>query len=649
VSALERARAARRVLLAAVAASMLLHALAAAAALLLLVALADRIVGLPLALRQGTPLLLVTGALAAAAFRAWAGRGARELLQVALFLERLRPGLQFSLVTAVAPGGPVAAARLEHDVAQHLPPGSLGPTLRRALFRPLAILLAAAGALLLLPGGTLRRVMSPEPGDALTAPRAAGSLASRLAPLVVEVVPPRYAGLESRRLDDPLAVEALEGSTIRVRGRGAGVLPEAPLAASVGAASLPVQSVADTWSVVLPMPSRAAVLTLSDREHTRLLTLEPVPDAVPVVVLDAPVADSTWPRPSGVLRIDARARDDLGLGQVWLELMLTTGGGERFSTTTRRIAERSPQGRDDRIVLTIRLDTMGLGPGDVLNIRAIARDRNDRSGPGVGSSDTRTIRIADPEQRDAIPIIPASAATLDTTVLSQRMLIIRAETLQVRRRRMPADSFVAQARRLGERQRMLYDRVQALILELETATDVGFVGETEESLLLRQAGIAMRQAEDQLIRARVDAALPAMYRALEALDKGRTSRRLYLRGMLPRIIVDLDQVRLKGTGTARVGPRDPRAALHDPRQALLGRLEQLGSGGGGRPPWLGDSLVMLRVEALSAAPEAAPALAEALEALRAGNDPLPALVRARRLLERPAGSPGGLSRWRGAP
>jgi hypothetical protein len=346
--------------------------------------------------------------------------------------------------------------------------------------------------------------------------------------------------------------------------------------------------------------------------------------------------------------VDASASDDIGIGRIWIELMLTTGGGERFSTTTRTLAAVSPgSSRAGSASVAIRLDTMRLGPGDVLNLRAVARDGNTETGPGEGSSETRTIRIHDPSLANAIPIVPASVARLDTTVLSQRMLIIRAETLLVRRRRIPADSFRVQSLRLAERQLMLYDRVQALILELETATDVGFVGETEESRLLRVAGSAMRQAEDELRKIRVAEALPEMYRALDALDKGRTSRRIYLRGMLPRIVVDLEQVRLQGTDSASAGPRPARPPLADPRRALLSRLDLILSGAGAGA--LADSLTMLRAAALTLASDAAPALGRALEAIRAGADPGTALRAARRALDRATEAEPVLSPWRGGP
>jgi hypothetical protein len=157
----------------------------------------------------------------------------------------------------------------------------------------------------------------------------------------------------------------------------------------------------------------------------------------------------------------------------------------------------------------------------------------------------------------------------------------------------------------------------------------------------------MRRAEDHLIRARVAAALPEMYRALDALDKGRTSRRLYLRGMLPRIVVDLEQVRLTGTEQAQVGPRSPRPPLPDARRRLLERLERLLPRSGRLEPALADSLTMLRADALTDTPEAAPLLARALEALRAGRDPGPWLRQSRRMLERGRESEPWLSTWRG--
>lgn len=648
MSAVTRVRDARVALLGTLAGSALLYAILAFVTVVLAIALVDFFSPLSLGLRRATIPLGALAAFGAASRALWRGRGASSLPRVALYLEELLPELQFALVTAVVPAGRRDPALLERAVEQGYSGGALRPPLLRALVRPAVGLLAVLLALGALPGGSLTRVLRPRAGDVLLAPRGRGSPLDRLNHLVVVVAPPAYAGLAPETLDDPASVRALEGSAIVVRGRGAAIAPAESLGLLRKGVVVPVRIAGDTWSLSLTMPGRAEVVRLVDRGKNRLLTLEPVLDASPTVMLRSPRTDTTYALPTGSLLLDATASDDIGLGVFWVELLLTTGGGEQFTTTTRRLGLVSPGGAADAgIRLSLRLDTMKLGPGDVLNLRAVARDRNDVTGPGEGSSDTRTIRIADPERKDAIPIVPASAATLDTTVLSQRMLIIRAETLLVRQRRFTPDSFRVQSQRLGERQRMLYDRVQALILELETATDVGFIEETEESKLLRVAGLAMRLAEEHLTRARVSAALPAMYRALDALDKGRTSRRLYLRGMLPKIVVDLDQVRLTGTEKAQVGPRSARPALPDARRRLLERLERLVRQSVRLGPALSDSLTMLRADALTETPEAAPLLASALEALRAGRDPGSWLRQSRRVLERGSESEPSLSAWRG--
>ena len=645
MTAIERVRRARVTLLGALTVSAVLHAAAAFAAVLGLGALLDAATPLTLPLRRAVVPLGLLAAVAAATVRLWRGRRALGLTGVALFIEEQTPRLQYALVTAVEPAGHADVAVLDREVERSWSATALHQAVRHALVPPFLLVVVIVGLLVALPRETLTRMFAPRAGDALLAPRGLNASANRLTPLVVVVIPPAYARLPTETLDEPLSVRALVGSAIHLRGRGASLAASESLTAETPAGPLLPRIVADTWTVSLKMPAEAQVVRLTDRGRNRLLTLEPVVDAPPIVLLRAPQRDTTYALPRGTIPIDAAASDDLGIGRLWIELMLTTGGGERFSTTTRTLAAVAPGSRRAAAAAAIRLDTMGLGPGDVLNLRAVARDGNTVTGPGEGSSETRTIRIHDPSLANAIPIVPASVATLDTTVLSQRMLIIRAETLLVRRRRLPADSFRVQSLRLGERQLMLYDRVQALILELETATDVGFVGETEESKLLRVAGVAMRRAEDELRKIRVAEALPEMYRALDALDKGRTSRRVYLRGMLPRIVVDLEQVRLKGTDSASAGPRPARFPLADPRRALLLRLERIITGAGSAA--LADSLTMLRAAALAAAPDAAPALARALEAIRAGSDPALPLRAARRALDRDTESEPLLSPWRG--
>jgi hypothetical protein len=58
---------------------------------------------------------------------------------------------------------------------------------------------------------------------------------------------------------------------------------------------------------------------------------------------------------------------------------------------------------------------------------------------------------------------------------------------------------------------------------------------------------------------------------------------------------------------------------------------------------------LIRVDALTVAPDAAPALARAIDAIGARRNPAPLLAAARRTLLRAAEAVPGLSAWRGAP
>ena len=70
---------------------------------------------------------------------------------------------------------------------------------------------------------------------------------------------------------------------------------------------------------------------------------------------------------------------------------------------------------------------------DVLQLRAVARDANDVSGPGLGSSETRAIRVARAGEYDSVSVDPAPPGEPEGQVLSQRMLINLTEALERRR------------------------------------------------------------------------------------------------------------------------------------------------------------------------------------------------------------------------
>jgi hypothetical protein len=137
-----------------------------------------------------------------------------------------------------------------------------------------------------------------------------------------------------------------------------------------------------------------------------------------------------------------------------------------------------------------------------------------------------------------------------------------------------------------------------------------------------------------------------MRRALAAIQRARQAERIYLRGKPPAVVVDLARARLTGKDHGATSARLPRAPT-DPvaarRATRLAAAIELAS----RSPAAAiDSIVLLRVESLDAAPQLAAALADALAAMRNGRDATSSLARARRIADgsvRGAGSVGGWS------
>ena len=657
MSARQRVHRARTALLAAVAGSSLLWAAALAAALILLVGLADLLRPLPLDARRVAVPAAVAAALVAAGVVLWRGRHARSLGRVALFLEERLPALQYALATAIEPAGtpsPAFARELERTIDGVPARGALRAPVAKALAVPAAMLALGLATLAAIPAGTLERVLSPRPGDILLRPATSAPLGSRLSPIAARVVPPAYARRDQRTIDDPAAVAALVGSRIEILGRGAAMDAGDRLSATLGAGAegadspLRVAIEGDHWRVPVEMPARPAVVRLGDRDFDRLLVLQPVPDEPPVVTLVAPPRDTIFAQGIGTIVMTAEASDDIGLGRAEFEVLLTSGSGERFETRRTVVGRTTLGGARTRTLRSaFRLDTMELKPGDVLHLRAIAWDENDVTGPGKGESETRTIRIFDPRASQNVNITPAKAAALDTSILSQRMLIIRAESLVVERPSITQQQFTRRSLQLGVRQGDLRRRVESIVRDLENVEGVGFVGETPTSKILREASVAMQDAETELSIARPDTALPHMRLALKLLERVRDANRYWLRGLLTTEPIEVDRVRLTGLDRAAPAERGARDVARDARQALLARLDRAVALLAREPEGASDSLRLVLVAALTDAKDVATPLGDAVRALQSGDDPMPALVQVRRRLERRTDATGSLSGWVG--
>jgi hypothetical protein len=318
----------------------------------------------------------------------------------------------------------------------------------------------------------------------------------------------------------------------------------------------------------------------------------------------------------------------------------------------------------------------------MIHLRAVALDRNDVTGPGTGYSETRRIRIARPDEYDSLAVETAAPLTGDTALVSERMLIMRAEALESRRPGLGRDSVIAESERIGSDQTRLRRQVGDIIFMraggeptgAEHAHDEGDKGEllpdrkltpdevvraAREATDLRgaealdfhggeapvvainktllEAYNAMWDAGRELGIGEPDDALPHMRRSLALIQKARQAERIYLRGRPPAVIVDLAKVRLAGkredlglaARSPRTGPEEVEVVRARRFASALDNLEVA-------PAAALDSLAVLRIDAIADAPSFAAALGDALAALNAGADATAALIRARRVL---AGEP----------
>ena len=659
MTALDRLARAQRVLTVAALGLGVLWGAAAGALLAATLAFVDLGPGLPASVRASAPVASILLAAIVLAIVSWQNRRVRSREEVALWLESRVPAMRYSLVTIAEGRSTEAAPALENIVAGT---SWRAPIVRSLLTRarlPAVLLLSAVGVLLLLleavPGRTSATTERAGPGSG-----PAGVSVDPFRTFVVTVRPPPYSRLPQSKLQQPEAVTSLVGSSIHVAGDG--------------------------WNTSTTMPDTASPFWLEQGGRRRLLLLLPIPDSVPVVHLIAPARDSVLRAAGGAIPLSGSVQDDFGLSQAWFEYIVTSGEGENYTFRSGVIGRRTISGvAGTELSSVLVVDSLRLAPGNIVHLRAVARDGNTVTGPGIGYSDTRTIRIPRPGEGDSVSVGQVAPAEGDSSLLSQRMLVIMAEALERRRPRLRRDTFVAESRRIANDQATLRRRVADIIFlrlggegSMEESEDSTAEPLTPEALLeaaeqatvtssgevldfsadetpvvalnrpLLQAYNAMWAAGRELEIGEPRRALPYMREALDAIQRARQAERIYLRGRPTASVIDLARVRLAGklADAAPAGTQSPSPGRRN-REALLSRLSraiQLLPG-----PDVVDSLQLLRIDALGTEPRFAAALGDAVTALRAGRDATDALVRARRLL---AGSPravSGLGQWDVAP
>jgi hypothetical protein len=143
-------------------------------------------------------------------------------------------------------------------------------------------------------------------------------------------------------------------------------------------------------------------------------------------------------------------------------------------------------------------------------------------------------------------------------------------------------------------------------------------------------------------------AIPWMQKALDRLQAARSAERIYLRGKVRAVIVDIAKVRLSGKDKGIASVRASRPAADPGRALRLTRFDAMVELAARLPSAAADSLVLLRLEVLAPDRDAAQKLEAAAAAVRRGGDVTAAFVAARRALAGDVERHAGISLW-GAP
>jgi hypothetical protein len=678
MNALSQVRAVRVVL----AVGSVLRALAwgagSASSLILGAALVD--LAVPLSLYTRT-IILVVGILAAVAIAAalvWRDRAVLSLTRVALWIEEYFPALDYTLVTAIETGDRAFVASAKPDRWRTT-------ALRRAVLSlrvPMAVAALATIVLLALPAGAVARIHSPHAGDSIDrGGKNGGPNASRLTPLAADVIPPAYSGQRPRTLDEPNDIRTLVGSGVTVRGRG----DAGGIVAHIGTDSIVAKSAGDQWSIELRVATKPVAVRLTDRNFQRIIAIEPIVDELPSVVLTAPAHDSVLRTPTGRIGLSADITDDIGLVSAAFEYIISSGEGETFKFASGTIGDAKPTGRHTTIASSISIDSLALKPGDIVHLRAVARDANDVTGPGIGVSETRSIRIARRDEYDSVAVDAAAPPDAEKSVISQRMLILLAEALEKKRPSLRRDTLVSESRRIAVDQKKLRRSVgdivftrlggdpsgeehneeespdraktmEEMLARADSATNrtndpIDFEGGESPVVAvnkpLLEAYNAMWAASTELEIGEPGRALPHMRKALAAIQKARQAERLYLRGTPPAVVIDISKARLKGKDKGASSTRRALTSSDSASRTRVARFAEIVELAARDPRSAIDSLLVLRIDALGDEPAFATALSDAANAMRRGKseEATTALTRARRAL---AGSPivrDSLARW----
>lgn len=648
-----------------------------------------------------------SGLLLATAVAWWRWRTTRpdrvRRLDAALWAEQQAPDLRYALVTLAEREHASDADPVQQRLAAFTGHTAWEPAVMTALRRRRVRVFARLAATVML-FAIAAYPWQPRRLTAGTLPGIAAMLGKVTAPsgrvrAEATLLSPAYSNRGERPLVFGETVSALVGSLIRIDGEGnrssASLIAQESSDGASGAPRTVVTAPrADGWRGDVRVGSLPLALRLQDAVGERWLLVTPVADSAPVATINLPSADTLVLDTTATIRVAGTIHDDIGLRDGRVEYIISSGGGERYTFRSGVLnARRGALGHNISLTALLDLRALGLKPGDLMHVRLTGHDSNILSGPSLGASETRTIRIPRSDERDSVAIDQLPPAPVDKSVISQRQLLLLTERLVARLPSIDRPTMLAESQRIGSDQARLRKQVSDIVFarlgDNPTGEHAHFAGDghehtaadlavpsTPESVLkaadaatggvggmldthgdetpvvavnrpLLEAYNAMWDATRALQGGVPRDALEPMRRALAAIQRARAAERIYLRGTPAAAIVDLAKIRLIGTDSAKYEARRALAALAPTERRLGERILRALALVVARDAAALDSLRLVRFDALGSAPKLSAAAGEAIDALEHGRDATAALLRTRRLALAPWRNDSGAALWLG--
>lgn len=560
----------------------------------------------------------------------WRLNGIRSLGRIALWIEERVPALQYAVVTSVENG----STSPEVDGSVRL--DAIRPVIRHRitrLFLRSALLLTVSLAIYLLSPATSLGRGRIQSGLSRALPGVIPPV-DKLAHLRVRVVPPVYSRFDAVERVNPASVSILAGSQVLLSGSGS---PEG-VTVSVDDRPIMVKGNADSWSAKVVATKPVSVLRTTFKFTSRQIVVEAIPDNAPHVTLTAPIHDTTLRTPNFSVLLRASTSDDIGLAAGYFEYLIVSGSGEAFSGQT---TTSPPVHFDSRTgSMRVRLDfgAHKISAGDLVSVRAVVRDNNTFTGPSIGTSDPRTFRVARTDEYDSVSIEAAAPPPVDSSAMSQRMLIILTESLVKKQKLLARQELVKQSDDIGFMEDRIRKRVYDNLYQTDSPEGVGDTEEVESEIRainnpdLKQAYDALWDAVRSLRIAEPAVALPPMRIALKALDRARLAKRIYLRGAAPRVVVDIARVRLTGKEKGSSSTSAPQFTSDSSRKFLIEGLRLAMEKSKTDSRQAIEDLSLLRARSLASSPGFAAELKEAIDLLQANRPADAPMMRARKTL-----------------